>query len=132
MPEFEQKLGSPDLVQDYRDQASENLESLHTLFEDYFGENGRGHSLPEPHQNTVRGHAEIYTFMWSKPERVKLALTVRNPELEGQVRELGEELNVETWEKVREDFHNLQLDGQKGAGLDSRAHHLAKKAIAQE
>lgn len=132
MSEFEQKVGSSDLIQLYRNRVSGNLDNLKQLFEDYFGENGRGENLPQEHQSVVRSHAKIYTFYWSRPEEVIWAQRVRNPELKGRVDELIEELNIEPWDKIREDLRNLQLNGRKEASLDSRAHHLASKAILNE
>ena len=131
MSEFEQRIGTVDLVEFYKEVAFFNLQRLGKEFGDYFGEKGRGKNLQEEHQNVVKNYAKHLTFVWSRPEAVIKAQSVRNPDLEYDVNELRGYLGIEPWVKIREDLHDLNLGGRQEAGLDRRATYLARKATSK-
>ena len=131
MSEFEQRIGTVDLVEFYKEVAAFNLQRLGKEFKDYFGEKGRGRALPKEHQKVVRNYAKHLTFVWSRPKAVIKAQSVRNPDLENDVDELMGNLGIEPWEKIREDLHDLHLGGRQEAGLDKRASYLAHKATSK-
>jgi hypothetical protein len=131
MSEFEQRIGTVDLVEFYGEVASFNLQRLGKEFKDYFGEKGRGRVLPKEHQNVVKNHAKHLTFLWSRPKSVIKALSVRNPDLENDVENLMENLGVDTWEKSRKDLQDLHLNGRQEAGIEKRARYLAEKATSK-
>ena len=131
MSEFDQRIGSVDLVEFYGEVTSFNLQRLEEEFKKYFGGKGPGRNLSEEQREVVKDYARNLTMSWGRPDVIVKAQSVRNPVLENEEKKLMENLGIKPWELLTEDLHDLHLTGYQEAGLDRRACYLAKKATSK-